>query len=387
MKLAVVANEFFDVELGRMGGFGWAARQVARCFAEAPSLGVEVVFFSREHRGARERTSHGRRLIPIHPSRLADFARVRREKVDLILSIDYRKSYLPLFSYLPRTPLIVWARDPRSPRDQERAAGIRIPGQEGIVPAGVRSPDTTTLRKVWRASRALGRPFTLAHIDDFLLERIPGAYLVPAERSRRLPNIIDLEPPDAERTTTPSIAFLGRLDPIKRPWVVVALAESFPAVDFLVMGSDYQPGDGGWRPERLPPNVNLLGHRGEAEKAQILSRSWLTLNTSAHEGMAISLLESLRCGTPLVASVDPGSIVSRFGRFVGDHPGSGMDSVPGFVCAIRELLENDAERTRLGTEGRGWVEKHHSREAFLTALSSICEGLGVGWSAPGRRGS
>jgi hypothetical protein len=51
MRVGLVANEFFDASLGgslgRMGGFGWAARQVVRYFQRAPEHGVEVVCFSR----------------------------------------------------------------------------------------------------------------------------------------------------------------------------------------------------------------------------------------------------------------------------------------------------------------------------------------------------
>jgi hypothetical protein len=39
LKLGVISNEFFDVNVGRMGGFGWAAATVARCFGEEPQLG------------------------------------------------------------------------------------------------------------------------------------------------------------------------------------------------------------------------------------------------------------------------------------------------------------------------------------------------------------
>jgi hypothetical protein len=47
IKLGIIANEFFELELGGMGGFGWAARQVARLFNREPRHGVEAVFLSR----------------------------------------------------------------------------------------------------------------------------------------------------------------------------------------------------------------------------------------------------------------------------------------------------------------------------------------------------
>ena len=43
-----------------------------------------------------------------------------QRKLDLILSIDYRIGYRRLFKILPRTPIIVWVRDPRPPEDVEK---------------------------------------------------------------------------------------------------------------------------------------------------------------------------------------------------------------------------------------------------------------------------
>ena len=49
IKLGLVTDEFFDAQLGRLGGFGWAARQLGRIFNEDPSLGVELVYVAGEH--------------------------------------------------------------------------------------------------------------------------------------------------------------------------------------------------------------------------------------------------------------------------------------------------------------------------------------------------
>ena len=60
LKLGVVANEFFDLSYSRMGGFGWATRQVSHCFGGDPGLGVDVVLIDAQRgRGERRpRASH-----------------------------------------------------------------------------------------------------------------------------------------------------------------------------------------------------------------------------------------------------------------------------------------------------------------------------------------
>jgi hypothetical protein len=100
IKLGVVANEFFELSLGRMGGFGWSTRQVAKCFGGDPSLGVDVVFLAGETYGTPEQpesTIHNTRIILRQKNRLEYCRRIWAEGFDLILSIDYRPNYRSLF--------------------------------------------------------------------------------------------------------------------------------------------------------------------------------------------------------------------------------------------------------------------------------------------------
>jgi glycosyltransferase involved in cell wall biosynthesis len=185
-----------------------------------------------------------------------------------------------------------------------------------------------------------------------------------------LPNIIN-SVDMISKSVQPTVAFLGRLDPVKRPWLFAALAERLPHVEFMFMGQSHFRGPGSWEPCNLPANVRLLGHVNEVEKRELLSKAWLLVNTSIHEGLAVSFLEALACETPILACVDPEGIVSRFGAFIGNYPGTGLEAVPVLRSAILELLSDSERRARLGAEGRAWVSATHTRASFLRALSNI----------------
>src|SRR5688500_17247045 len=97
MKLGIVANEFFDASVGRMGGFGYAAARVAASFAERPESGVDVTFIagrmSRVRTATPVATAHG---VPLLVDRWTSFRglhRLARERFDLLLTIDYRPAY------------------------------------------------------------------------------------------------------------------------------------------------------------------------------------------------------------------------------------------------------------------------------------------------------
>jgi glycosyltransferase involved in cell wall biosynthesis len=206
---------------------------------------------------------------------------------------------------------------------------------------------------------------------------VPATYGVAPREVSFLPNLIDLAPQPGSAPARPSVVFLGRLDPYKRPWLFAELARHFPAVDFLFLGRAHFSGPGAWKPQGLPANARLLGHVGEARKAELLSAAAALVNTSLHEGLAVSFLEALACGTPLVASVDPEAVVSRFGLRTAGFGGDGRAGLPGFVDALRQLLADAELRGRLGGEGRRWVTKTHTREAFTTAFEGLVRQTGV----------
>ena len=149
IKLGVITDEFFDAHLGRLGGFGWAARQLGRIFNEDPSRGVDIVYVAGEHRaenGVTETQVHGSRVILRRATRLENLRAIRRERFDLLLTIDYNLGYSVYLRSLPRTPVIVWVRDPRTPTDAARIEAVRIPGAEHEMPQGLMSHDGTSLQ-------------------------------------------------------------------------------------------------------------------------------------------------------------------------------------------------------------------------------------------------
>ena len=376
LRLGVVANEFFDKKTGRMGGFGWATRQVAKCFKTSPELGVDVVFVSGENiasSGQTESVIHDTRLILKPESKVQRIRQLWAEHFDLLLSIDYRPSYRPIFTALPRIPIVVWVRDPRPPEDMEKIQTVRIPGEEDRLPQGLITPDCTSLNEVIGFSKWFMRPVLFGTPATFLKQKVSGTYGATPPEVKLLPNIIDMDPGEIRKSEKPSVVFLARLDPYKRPWLFVELAHHFPEVDFIFLGQPHFHGKGAWAPDNLPENVSLKGHVQGAEKIGILSSAWVLINASIHEGLAVSFQEALRCETPLLSCVDPEEAVSRFGIYVGRHDGDGRSSIPHFVEGLRTLLDDHQLRNRLGKEGRAWVEKIHNKDHFLQVFRELCE--------------
>jgi glycosyltransferase involved in cell wall biosynthesis len=378
-KVGVVANEFFQLELGRLGGFGWAARRIADVLRHsAPD--VDLVYFTGELRRTdtkRETMVGGTRLLLRQSSLRADIRRARAERPDVLLLIDYRPNYRWLCWALPRTPIIVWVRDPRPPDDVAKVHTLRIPGTNGLRPKSTLQPDCSSLGTIARVSRLLRRPVWFAGTASYLGAKLSRMLRMEIPEFSFLPNPVDLPVGDRTKASRPRVAFLARLDPYKRPWLYVDLARRFPDVEFLMAGHAHYRGEGAWEPTDLPSNLRILGHVDGPSKVDLLRSAWVLVNTSIHEGLAVSMLEALACETPLLACVDPGGLVSQFGVFAGRFDGDGLDALPSLEAGLGRLLRHTDVRRRLGSEGRQWVTRTHNPETFLTAFRLLCTKAGA----------
>ena len=379
LRIAIVTNEVLDPAISRTGGFGYAALSVARLFRESPELGVDPFVLACEPLAVPPDQLYtlacGTQLLPRQADVGAWLAAVRDSAPDLLLSIDYRASYDPVFLALAKTPAIVWVRDPRTWEDSAIVQSLRLPGSAEANVPGLGVGPVRALQRIVVRSLLERRRIRLCPTTPYLKAKIRGCYGVPSWGSRTLPNIMRLQSPPKEKSPTPSVVFLGRLDAIKRPWVALEIARRMPDVSFQFLGKNHF--EGVWAPKEVPANVELVGHLDGPEKQERLAQAWLLLNTSIHESLAVSFLEALAAEAAIVSCQDPEGLASSFGRFVGRWNGDGMDSVEAFVRAVRELVEQPDATRALGRAGREWVESNHSRTSFLAAFSRLRRTLGV----------
>ena len=152
------------------------------------------------------------------------------------------------------------------------------------------------------------------------------------------------------KAAEPTVCFIGRLDRRKRPQLFFELAQKFPQVRFLAAGKSNDPVWDAELHERFGkvPNLEMLGFVDQFQSGrlrEILSQSWILVNTSVREGLPTSFLEALANRCALLSSVDPGGATQKFGYFVRDDD---------FATGLAALLENDAWRAK-GAAGWDYV--------------------------------
>ncbi len=196
-----------------------------------------------------------------------------------------------------------------------------------------------------------------------------------------IPNGVDLEtltpgrPEDRYRE--PTLLYLGRLKRYKRIDLILGavalLANRDVPCRLLVAGK----GDHRARLEALAARLGLekrvefLGFVSEANKLELLRRSWVHVLTSPKEGWGIANLEAAACATPTVASDSPGlrdSVVDGHTGYLVPH-----GSADRLADRMQELLEDEAARVRMGknsrefAEGFSWDASARAMKQFLEA--------------------
>jgi teichuronic acid biosynthesis glycosyltransferase TuaC len=213
----------------------------------------------------------------------------------------------------------------------------------------------------WAAGHAAGLVTVSAGLKQRLI-----ALGTPPERVRVLRNGVDLDrfllPPDRDAArralgfTRPTLLAVGNMIPLKRHALIIEALAHLPGIDLAIAG------DGPERPRiealvrqlGLADRVRLLGRIKQESLPGIYGAADLLVHPSLREGWPNVLLESMACGTPVLATK-----FDSAGEIIG-APEAGCiltEATPTcLAAAISELLAAPPKReaTRRYAEGFDW---------------------------------
>lgn len=197
-----------------------------------------------------------------------------------------------------------------------------------------------------------GRPdrrlhhLVVAHVDSYVCLSTHAASVLERDYGRRAAQVgggVDLArfQPAEGRSPVPALLYSGVVDePRKRLALLLhavdRLLADVPDLELWVSG----PGDLDRVLAEAPPRaaqaVVALGTGTVEDQGARYGRAWATVLPSQYEAFGLCLLESLACGTPVVATEDGGGPADLV------HPGSGVMSAPepaALADACREALD------------------------------------------------
>jgi glycosyltransferase involved in cell wall biosynthesis len=204
---------------------------------------------------------------------------------------------------------------------------------------------------------------------EYLRDKAEGLYKL-AHRPVFLPNIEHIPERVPEKTGTPEVVFVGRLDSIKRPERFIVLASHFREIRFTVIGRANSRKRQAYL-EALAakyPNVVMAGFLDKfssPEFGEILSRASVLVNTSGKESLPVSFVEAAARGCAILSRVDPDGFASRFGCVVDSDD---------YESGLAYLLEDERFR-ELGRKAHAYVYDKYRFNRAIEAHIAMYEQL------------
>jgi len=388
-KIGFLVEEFFHKELRGFGGYGMTVKNLTDAFnMSSNGISTEVLLTSMlEHHEVGIKHYHNAEVLfrPGHAQQyVKNFMKYGRmanhRNLDALISIDWYKSYEYTAKALPKTPLIIWIKDPRAKKEWERILNVPLALEvigdqcKGENLNIILDRKRNSVQEILHLSKKFNRKIIFATQAHCLVEKAQRAYGLDKIEAIFLPNIfepVDITSPKFSKK--PSVCFLGRLEPVKRPWIFLELAKHFPNVDFLVAGIAHFPAllNPILDKYKSLPNVKFLGLVSGEEKHDLLNSAWAIMNTSIHEALPVSFLEAFSYGKPVISCQDPDEFVSQFGYATGEVLGEGLGEkdIELFSKSLEQCLSNEKERLQKGKDARACVLERYSFESHQQALS------------------
>ena len=372
MRVCFVVSEIFA--FGRHGGFGKLTRDIANGLA---AKGVEVFVLVRALSPAQRKIEifdNGITVIKL-PRVLARLSSIMPlTKTELLYKLSeadvYHSEAVLIDSWLcmkhnPDKKHVINFQDPRYFHEMWEVEKRELPNLSHF-----NKWDFRARRNLFGffEKRAVKRADRLYCQAKFIIPKVTKMYNLPESRIPEfLPNPVRVPERKMRKADVPTVCFLGRWDPVKRPEIFFSLAKRFPDVKFIALGKAHEEKrDQSLREKHSDiPNLEMPGFKIGEEKSKILEKSWILINTSFRECLPVSFLEATANKCAILSSNNPDDFARSFGYHVTDGD---------FAKGLKFLLENDRWKER-GELGYKYVKKVHELNHVIDMHVETYKGL------------
>ncbi|MCL2680119.1 MAG: glycosyltransferase family 4 protein [Coriobacteriia bacterium] len=218
----------------------------------------------------------------------------------------------------------------------------------------------------------------LSQADVLIVQNSTQARAV-AERYKRdsfivesafCPSVAAHTTPNLDSAYPNSCLWIGRVDPIKRPWLVDELSRRLSQLHFVCVFHQRNFSElhqGVLYDLSQRPNVTLFESLSPGEVTGLYSQVDLVINTSASEGVPNTLIEAAYAQKPFVSlEVDPCEILSK--TIAGTCAEGSIDLM---VQHIEELIGNDSLRKDIGARAYEYAKEHWDADKTAQTLLNV----------------
>jgi len=348
VRICLLCVEMFA--WGKYGGFGRATRTIGR---ELARLGHEVVAITPRREGQTEvEYLDGIKVLGFAQHRLWDIHRLAKLcQADVYHSCEPSLATYAARRAAPDKVHIVTARDPHDWDDWR--VELTLPSKSRLRTAGAMIFENNLL-----ATRGVRKADAVYTAFSDAIPKVKAKYGLTED-----PKFLATPTPLPKRPTKsgkPKVCYVARLDPRKRPHLFMELADRFPDVEFIALGAarDANLERALRQTYGACPNLTVAGFVDQFHSpyyAEVLSQSWILINTSVREGLPNAFIEAAAHGCAILSSVDTDGFASRFGETVRNDD---------YASGLASLLESDRWR-ECGARARSFVAETFETEVAI----------------------
>jgi glycosyltransferase involved in cell wall biosynthesis len=157
--------------------------------------------------------------------------------------------------------------------------------------------------------------------------------------------------------------WVSNMRPVKRPDVLLNVAEQLPNVSFHMVGGTVNGAQEFFATVKAQAsgrnNVTFHGAVAYREANALYGRARVLMNTSDVEGFPNTYLQAWANGTPVVAFFDPDGVIAREGL------GVAVRSPEEMSAAVRRLTSDESEWKAARARCLSFIERHYSEDVVL----------------------
>lgn len=215
-------------------------------------------------------------------------------------------------------------------------------------------------RDKWMYERALRRAAGIlvqsVHQQDLMLRNFGMHSSIAALMPQ--PGRSDIEFRDRDI----SALWVGNLRPVKRPDVLLDVAEKLPDVRFHMVGGALPMAPQLFetiRSRALRQGVTFHGAVAYREASALYGRARVFVNTSDVEGFPNTYVQAWASGTPVVAFFDPDGVIAREGL------GAAVRTPAEMIEAVQQFAHDESAWNAARARCLAFVERHYSETEVL----------------------
>lgn len=384
IKVGLLVEEFYDKDLGGFGGYGILAREYIAKYIPNSEIEIEVIIGSNSKKEIKTITRDGIKIhyLPKNWSSKMDIDFIylnlvqkffKEQKFDIYLSIEMSKIAYEVMRREKDKKLILWVQDPRPDYDWEEIKSVPMSNEydsyinyyskwEGRI--------QSLLKKLNEEKRLV-----LISQGEYLKKKAIDLYKLPKDtKIEYFPNPVVINDNFNITDKKDNVLFLGRLTPVKRPWIYFELAKKFPENIFYVCGQGTEI-DKIIEKYKGVKNLKFMGHVSGEEKDRLLRECKVLVNTSIHEAIPVSFLEAISYGQKLLSCQNPDDITKNNGYFTGTILGEGLDKLGEFEKGLKVCFETYNKEEIV--ESIEKIKNNHNLDKFINNMRELLKKEGV----------